>query len=116
MTRAKESAEKRIAAVKPVLTKPVEFNFSTASRVKSSSASKTTGSDTPDFTRSLRSYSRPGLHSADPANKFQSQAEMVEKFHSGTPDRFRSKPRPRPRSVSPGRQQRVTVPHTPQLM
>ena len=87
------------------------------------------------FARSLRSYSRPGLdstgvtqpvpfklaarkrrHSADPANKFKSQAEMVEKFHSGTPDRFRSKPRPRPRSVSPGKQMRVTIPQTPQLM
>ena len=87
------------------------------------------------FARSLRSYSRPGLdsagvtqpvpfklaarkrrHSADPANKFQSQAEMVEKFHSGTPDRFRSKPKPRPRSVSPGKQMRVTIPQTPQLM
>ena len=58
---------------------------------------------------------RKRRHSADPANKFQSQAELVEKFHSGTPDRFRSKPAPRPRSVSPGRV-RVTVPHTPQLM
>ena len=48
---AKRSADKKSSAVKPVLTKPVEFCFSTASRVKSSSASKTSGSDTPDFTR-----------------------------------------------------------------
>ena len=88
------------------------------------------------FDRSLRSYRRPSTegagvtqpvpfnlsggrkrrHSADPGNKFQSQAELVEKFHSGTPDRFRSRPAPRPRSVSPGRQQRVTVPHTPHLV
>ena len=87
------------------------------------------------FPRSLRSYSRPGLdstgvtqpvpfklaarkrrHSADPAQKFQSQAEIVEKFHSGTPDRFRSRPKPRPRSVSPGKALRVTIPQTPQLM
>ena len=50
----KKSADKKTGAVKPVLTKPVEFNFSTASRVKSSSASKTSGSDTPDFTRSVK--------------------------------------------------------------
>ena len=49
----KQSADKKTGAVKPVLTKPVEFNFSTATRVKSSSASKSTGSDTPDFTRSV---------------------------------------------------------------
>ena len=46
-----ETSGGKPGAVKPVLTKPVEFNFSTATRVKSSSASKTTGSDTPDFTR-----------------------------------------------------------------
>merc|ERR1719397_927085 len=115
------------------VTKPVQFNFTTAARVKSSSASKT--SDAPDFSRSLRSYRRPSTegtgvtqpvpfnlsgrkrrHSADPANKFQSQAEIVEKFHSGTPDRFRSKPKPRPRSASPGQQLKVTIPQTPQLM
>ena len=60
---------------------------------------------------------RKRRHSADPANKFQSQAEIVEKFHSGTPDRFRSKPKPRHRSASPGQQEvRATIPQTPQLL
>ena len=54
LSGGKKSADKKTGVVKPVLTKPVEFNFSTASRVKSSSASKTSGSDTPDFTRSVK--------------------------------------------------------------
>jgi len=122
---------------KPTLTKPVEFNFATSSRVKSNSASKT--SDAPDFSRMLRSYSRKSgegagvtqpipfnltavrkrRHSADTSsNKFKSAAEMVQNFQKDTPDRFRTRPRSRPRSVSPGKAAaaRLTVPHTPQLM
>ena len=78
---------------------------------------------------------RKRRHSADTgANKFKSAAELVQNFQKDTPDRFRSKPRARPRSVSPGRAQaakyvnlnillfasmkyfRLTMPHTPMLM
>ena len=125
------SSERRSggAAAKPSLTKPVEFNFATSSRVKSNSASKV--SDTPDFSRMLRSYTKkPGegagvaagvtqpipfnlsagvrkrRHSADTSgNKFRSAAEVVQSYHKDTPDRFRSRPRVRPRSVSPGKAQ-----------
>ena len=122
------SSERRSggAATKPSLTKPVEFNFATSSRVKSNSASKV--SDTPDFSRMLRSYTKkPGegagvtqpipfnlsagvrkrRHSADTSNgaKFRSAAEVVQSYHKDTPDRFRSRPRVRPRSVSPGKAQ-----------
>ena len=111
---------------KPTLTKPVEFNFATSTRVKSNSASKT--SDAPDFSRMLRSYSRKSgegagagitqpipfnlsavrkrRHSADTSsNKFKSAAELVQNFQKDTPDRFRTRPRSRPRSVSPGKAQ-----------
>ena len=108
------------------LTKPVEFNFATSTRVKSNSASKT--SDAPDFSRMLRSYSRKSgegagagitqpipfnltavrkrRHSADTSsNKFKSAAELVQNFQKDTPDRFRTRPRSRTRSVSPGKAQ-----------
>ena len=111
---------------KPTLTKPVEFNFATSTRVKSNSASKP--SDAPDFSRMLRSYSRKSgegagagitqpipfnlsavrkrRHSADTSsNKFKSAAELVQNFQKDTPDRFRTRPRSRPRSVSPGKAQ-----------
>ena len=49
----RQSSERRSGSgpsmAKPTLTKPVEFNFATSSRVKSNSASK--ASDAPDFSR-----------------------------------------------------------------
>ena len=49
---------------------------------------------------------RKRRHSADTgANKFKSAAELVQNFQKDTPDRFRSRPRARPRSVSPGKAQ-----------
>ena len=54
----------------------------------------------------LSSGIRKRRHSADTSsNKFKSAAEMVKNFQKDTPDRFRTKPRARPRSASPGRAQ-----------
>jgi len=138
-TAGRSSGSGTVSKPTLTLTKPVEFNFATSTRVKSNSASKT--SDAPDFSRMLRSYSRKSgegagagitqpipfnltavrkrRHSADTSsNKFKSAAELVQNFQKDTPDRFRTRPRSRTRSVSPGKAQaaRLTVPHTPQLM
>merc|ERR1719493_373829 len=111
-------------------------NVDSECRSKTSSA---VSSDAPSFSRMLRSYNKQlaGLssttgitqpqpfnfaperkrrHSAD--TKFKSQAELIQNFQKGTPDRFRSKPqagtKTRHRSASPG-PARITIPHTPQL-
>ena len=55
----------------------------------------------------LSSGVRKRRHSADTRQDagFRSAAEIASKFQRDTPDRFRSKPRVRPRSVSPGQAQ-----------
>ena len=136
----KPEAPVRIPPARPTLTKTNEFKFATNSRVKSHAVKAGQSSDAPDFSRMLRSYSKTGeqaqgavggitqpqpfnfaperkrRHSAD--TKFKSQAELINTFQKGTPDRFRSKPqtgpRTRHRSASPG-PAKVTIPHTPQL-
>ena len=131
----------RAPPTRPTLTKPAEFKFATASRT--TTAVKTGQSDAPNFSRMLRSYGKPIVdsgttsgvtqpvpfnlatdrkrrHSAD-TNKYKSQAEQIQSFQKGTPDRFRSRPqntgaanRSRHRSASPAAN-KLTVPHTPQL-
>jgi len=134
----KSVAPVRMPPARPTLTKPSQLKFATESRAKSS-AVKTGSSDAPNFSRMLRSYGKPvdmgttgGItqpvpfnfaperkrrHSAD-TNKYKSQAELIQSYQKGTPERFRSKPqnanRSRHRSASPG-PARVTIPHTPQL-
>jgi len=126
----------RIPPARPTLTKTNEFKFATDSRVKNP-AVKTGQSDAPNFSRMLRSYGkatdlgttggvtmpvpfnfapeRKRRHSAD--TKYKSQAELIQTFQKGTPERFRSKPqsgtRTRHRSASPGPGR--TIPTTPQL-
>jgi len=131
----------KVPPTRPTLTKPAEFKFATASRM--TTAVKTGQNDAPNFSRMLRSYGKPiadsgttsGVtqpvpfnlatdrkrrHSAD-TNKYKSQAEQIQSYQKGTPDRFRSRPqntgaanRSRHRSASPAAN-RLTVPHTPQL-
>eukprot|EP00090_Calanus_glacialis_P044282 TRINITY_DN7885_c0_g1_i1.p1 TRINITY_DN7885_c0_g1~~TRINITY_DN7885_c0_g1_i1.p1 ORF type:complete len:750 (-),score=309.01 TRINITY_DN7885_c0_g1_i1:165-2360(-) len=130
----------RMPPSRPTLTKPSEFKFGTDSRAKNP-AMKTGQADVPNFSRMLRSYGKTGdmgttggvtqpvpfnfapdrkrRHSAD-TNKYKSQAEQIQSYQKGTPERFRSKPqnaaanRSRHRSASPGAA-RITIPHTPQL-
>jgi len=131
----------RVPPTRPTLTKPSEFKFATDSRLKNT-AVKSGQADAPDFSRMLRSYGKKGSdsgttsgvtqpvpfnlaterkrrHSAD-TNKFKSQAEQIQSYQKGTPERFRSRPqntsanRSRHRSASPAAN-RLTVPHTPQL-
>eukprot|EP00092_Neocalanus_flemingeri_P022685 GFUD01024605.1.p1 GENE.GFUD01024605.1~~GFUD01024605.1.p1 ORF type:complete len:734 (-),score=225.55 GFUD01024605.1:140-2341(-) len=141
-TKLKKSEPVRAPPSRPTLTKPAEFKFATDSRMKNT-AVKTGQSDAPDFSRMLRSYGKTGSdsgttagvtqpvpfnlatdrkrrHSAD-TNKYKSQAEMIQNYQKGTPERFRSRPqntgaanRSRHRSASPAAI-RVTIPHTPQL-
>ena len=132
-TKLAKKPESAAAATAPVFKRQSAGRTSAGSSTltrptKSNSASKV--SDAPDFSRMLRSYSKkpesgPGVaigvtqpipfnlssgvrkrrHSADTNNKFRSAAEVVEHFQKDTPDRFRTKPRIRPRSVSPGQAQ-----------
>lgn len=119
--------------MKPTLTVPKEFHFATSKPA----IRPGTGDDAPDFSRMLRSYNRPPAsmctnptqpqpfprqerlrsRSADAHNKkFESQAELVKKFHGQTPDRFKSRPeKPRTRNRSASPVPRLTVPVTPQL-
>jgi len=134
----KPDAPVRIPPARPTLTKTNEFKFATNSRVKNQAVKAAQSSDAPNFSRMLRSYTKTGdqgavggitqpqpfnfaperkrRHSAD--TKFKSQAELINSYQKGTPDRFRSKPqtgsRTRHRSASPG-PAKVTIPHTPQL-
>jgi len=134
----KVEAPVRMPPARPTLTKTNEFKFATESRTKSH-AVKASQADAPNFSRMLRSYGKPvdkqgavgGITQPQPFNfaperkrrhsadtKFKSQAELIQNFQKGTPDRFRSKPqagtRTRHRSASPG-PARITIPHTPQL-
>lgn len=134
----KPDAPVRIPPARPTLTKTNEFKLATNSRVKTQAVKAAQSSDAPNFSRMLRSYTKTGdqgvvggitqpqpfnfaperkrRHSAD--TKFKSQAELINSYQKGTPDRFRSKPqtgtRTRHRSASPG-PAKVTIPHTPQL-
>jgi len=142
-TKLAKKSEPAIRAppTRPTLTKPSEFKFATASRA--TTAVKTGQNDAPNFSRMLRSYGkstadsgttsgvtqpvpfnlatdRKRRHSAD-TNKYKSQAEQIQSYQKGTPERFRSRPqntgaanRSRHRSASPAAN-RLTVPHTPQL-
>jgi len=127
------------------LTRPAEFKFATASRSKESRRRSMSVPDAPDFSRMLRSYTKPQTSAAvvreltKPApfpraesrkrrlsddvsavDRFKSMAEQVTKFQKGTPDRFHTKPRGR--SGSPRRTRlrsqsprQLTVAVTPQL-
>jgi len=138
----KRSEQTLKTASRPTLTKTTEFKFATDNRAKSV-AVKVGTSDAPDFSRMLRSYGKTGSdssstsgitqpvpfnlaterkrrHSAD-TQKFKSQAELIQSYQKGTPDRFRSKPAPaagstrmRHRSASPAAN-KLTIPQTPQL-
>jgi len=111
------------------LTKPSEFKFATSERSKGSRRRSMSVSDAPDFSRMLRSYSKPTqesrvnpeltkpvpfpraesrkrrLSSSEDSQqndqKYKSMAEQISKFERGTPNRYRSKPRGR--SSSPQR-------------
>merc|ERR1719334_2145477 len=114
---------KPLAHNKPTLTQPKEFNFTTSKPA----VRAPTGADAPDFSRMLRSYSRPPAEASQPLRttqpqpfsrqerprarsadryksnndpNFKSQAEQIANFHGKTPARFRSRPisKERPRS------------------
>jgi len=104
-----------------------------------------TGADAPDFSRMLRSYTKPSeapqppprptqpqpfarqervrRHSADVNQgepQYKSQAEQIVRYQQATPDRFRSRPlskekTPRIRNRSASPAPRLTIPQTPTL-
>jgi len=136
-SRAKaQPALKPMLTVKPViikmaLTQPKEFQFATDHRVRAglrsgSDSSQGSGQKIVPMQSQLiprvETRDRVRRHSADPANKFLSQAEQIQRYQKATPDRFRSRPHSqgrntpggRSRSRSPG-QAGLTVPKTPQL-
>jgi len=142
-TQGVKAIKSKLAKVPPSSKQSIKkktVNVDSECRSKTPSS---VSSDAPSFSRMLRSYNKQlaGLssttgitqpvpfkfaperkrrHSAD--TKFKSQAEMIQNFLKGTPDRFRSRPvqntagmnRSRHRSASPATS-RVTIPKTPQL-
>merc|ERR1711962_62883 len=127
--------------VKPTLTLPKEFSFATGRPAMKAP----TGANAPDFSRMLRSYSKPSeapqppprptqpqpfarqervrRHSADVNQgepQYKSQAEQIVRYQQATPDRFRSRPlskekTPRIRNRSASPAPRLTIPQTPTL-
>lgn len=120
-------------------TKPQEFHFATDSRIKNQAPIEE--NETVEFTRSLRSNtsslnkeapkgptipqpfnlteSRKGK--TEEVNKFVSVAELNLKFHTKTPQRFRSKRAGSIDDLNPeGKKTKsnsgVTIPHTPNLI